>query len=600
MRFNRPLASVVSPLLCAALAAPLPAMERTAKDNEEARAVHVLNRLGYGPRPGDVERVRQMGVEKWIEMQMSPERISDPEPEKALADLSTIHMSPKQLSDAYELPRDVKAKLQKKRAEMEGASEQEMREARREFMKENNVQMAGPQREVVVELQAAKLLRAIHSERQLDEVLVDFWLNHFNVYAEKGPVKYMVTDYEQKVIRPHAWGKFEDLLLATAQSPAMLFYLDNYLSVAPNASMEREGGQNMRRNRRPGGGFGRPGNRRPGGPGDTTMMGEGGDEMRPRVQPQAQQRRRGLNENYAREIMELHTLGVDGGYTQKDVTELARCLTGWTIRDPRGQRGNEPEFLFDERRHDDGDKVVLGKTVKSNGRQEGLDMIHMLATHPSTARFISYKLARRFVADEPPKELVDRAAEVFKKTDGNIREVVKTIVTSKEFFAPENREAKTKTPLEFVVSAVRASGASTDAKMITGKERRGGGRNGADNRPKLLGDYLASMGMPLYLQQPPTGYKDTRDAWESTGGLLTRLNFAFDLAGGRIPGLRLDAQKLAPRAADADSYIDDAAEVLLPNGVGESTRSVVHRESSGLDAPKIAGLLIGSPEFQRR
>jgi len=364
----------------------------------------------------------------------------------------------------------------------------------------------------------------------------------------------------------------------------------------------------MRRNNPRRGAFGRPGNRRPGRPGDTTMMNEGDNDgemrRRPQAQAQPQQRRRGLNENYAREIMELHTLGVDGGYTQKDVTELARCLTGWTIRDPRGQGGKEPEFMFDARRHDNGDKVVLGKTVRSNGRQEGLDMLHMLATHPSTARFISYKLARRFVADEPPKALVDRAAETFQKTEGDIREVVKTIVTSKEFFAPETREAKTKTPLEFVVSAVRASGASTDAKLMTGNQRRGGGgggRNGgAENRSKLLGDYLASMGMPLYLQQPPTGYKDTREAWESTSGLLTRLNFAFDLAGSRIPGLRLDAQKLAPRAADTDSYLDDAAGVLLPSGVSESTRTVVHRESSGLDAPKIAGLLIGSPEFQRR
>jgi len=604
---HRPLASVVTPLLCAALASPLPALEGRGKDAaEEGRAIHVLNRLGYGPRPGDVERVRQMGVDKWIEQQMHPEGIADPEPEKALADLSTVHMSPKELTEGYELPRDLKAKMQRKRAELEGASEQDMRRARQEFMKENNIQLAGPPREVVMELQTAKLLRAIHSERQLNEVLVDFWLNHFNVYADKGPVKYMVTEYEQKAIRPHAWGKFEDLLRATAESPAMLFYLDNYLSVAPNAGQGDEG---MRRNNPRRGTFGRPGNRRPRRPGDTSMMNEGDNdgEMRRRAQPQQQQqqRRRGLNENYAREIMELHTLGVDGGYTQKDVTELARCLTGWTIRDPRGQGGNEPEFMFDARRHDNGDKVVLGQTVKSNGRQEGLDMIHMLATHPSTARFISYKLARRFVADEPPKALVDRAAETFQKTEGDIREVVKAIVTSKEFFAPETREAKTKTPLEFVVSAVRASGASTDAKLMTGTQRRGGGggggRNGgAENRSKLLGDYLASMGMPLYLQQPPTGYKDTREAWESTSGLLSRLNFAFDLAGGRIPGLRLDAQKLAPRAADTDSYLDDAAGVLLPSGVSESTRTVVHRESSGLDAPKIAGLLIGSPEFQRR
>jgi uncharacterized protein (DUF1800 family) len=314
--------------------------------------------------------------------------------------------------------------------------------------------------------------------------------------------------------------------------------------------------------------------------------------------------------------MELHTLGVDGGYTQKDVTEVARCFTGWTILNPRGRSGVDKDVLrerltergmtsdqverfmaraakraeadggatrfeFNERLHDTGDKVVLGTTIKSHGRDEGLEVLHMLATHPSTAHFISYKLARRFVADEPPKALVDRATAVYQRTDGDIREVVKAIVTSPEFFADTTREVKVKTPLEFVVSALRASGASV-------------------NDGRALNRYLERMGMPLYMQQPPTGYKDTADAWVSTGGLLTRLNFALDLAGGRIPGIRVDAEKLAPGAADAESYMADAAQSLLPNGVTPTTREVVHREASGLDAPRIAGLLLGSPEFQRR
>jgi uncharacterized protein (DUF1800 family) len=577
MRITRPIASVLVPALSLALVTPLPALERGAPPTSatDMRVVHALNRLGYGPRPGDVEKVQGMGLEKWIEQQLHPERLSDPAPDKILAGLATLHLSPKELVDKYELPRELRLELQKKRGEMEGASEEEMRQARREFMKEHGLKMEGGPQTIVAELQTAKLLRAIHSERQLNEVLVDFWLNHFNVYANKGPVRYLVNGYERDVIRPHAWGKFEDLLRATAESPAMLFYLDNWLSAAPDADR----GNEMRRRRgaqRPGTQPRGDGKRRRGPLGDEPMMSD--EAMSAPAQPQ--RRRRGLNENYAREIMELHTLGVDGGYTQKDVTEVARCLTGWSLQNPRAE-GQDPKFVFQARQHDDGDKVVLGRKIKANGREEGLEVLHMLATHPSTARFISYKLARRFVADEPPKALVDRAADVFKKTDGDIREVVKTIVTSPEFAAPEARAAKVKTPLEFVVSAARASGADV--------------RDG-----RALNNYLGRMGMPLYLQQPPTGYKDTADAWVSTGGLLTRLNFALDLAANRIPGVRTEPQSLAPRAADSAHYMEDAAQVLLPNGLSDSTREVVSREASGLDAAKVAGLLMGSPEFQKR
>jgi uncharacterized protein (DUF1800 family) len=259
-------------------------------------------------------------------------------------------------------------------------------------------------------------------------------------------------------------------------------------------------------------------------------------------QSPAQQRgrRRGLNENYAREIMELHTLGVDGGYTQKDVTEVARCFTGWTIA--RLRRG-QPEFTFEARIHDRGDKVVLGHRIKGGGKEEGERVIHLLATHPSTARFVSTKLARRFVADEPPAALVERAAEAFRRTDGDIRQVVRTIVTSPEFFAASAQSAKVKTPFEFVASALRASGAEV-------KDARD------------LGRRLGTMGMPLYLQQPPTGYKDTAEAWVSTSGLLARLNLAADLAGGRVRGVSVNA------------------------GAGDDAQALAAR--------------LGSPEFQRR
>jgi uncharacterized protein (DUF1800 family) len=473
-------------ILAVGLGLPDPVPARPVED--DAAIEHVLNRLGYGPRPGDVEAVRRMGLDRYVQQQLHPERLPEnPELARRLADLATVSLDTGTLLSKYDLPREAKREIQQRRAAMTGEpTEEDVRRVRRELAAKYGDLMHGTPRQVVAELQAAKVLRAVHSSRQLDEVLVDFWLNHFNVFANKGPVRFLVGEYERDVIRPHAWGRFEDLLKATAESPAMLFYLDNYLSAAPQAARRRASAEGMR----------------PGG------------------------RRRGLNENYAREIMELHTLGVDGGYTQKDVTEVARCFTGWTIRDLR--RGN-PEFAFDARVHDRGDKTVLGQTIKGGGKDEGDRVIRILATHPATARFVSYKLARRFVADEPPESLVDRAAATFLGTGGEIRKVVETIVASPEFAAPSARQAKVKTPLEFVVSAARASGSAVvDARALA---RR-----------------IADMGMPLYLQQPPTGYQDTADAWVSTSGLLARMNFAVDLASGRVSGAPVDVAALGTTA----------------------------------------------------
>ena len=480
--------------LSIALAVPSGAAPNPRDASEEnARIVHVLNRLGYGPRPGDVDAVRRMGVDAWIDRQLHPERIDDKAAAARVRSLPTATLDAEDLLEGYEIPRGAKRAIQKKRAEM-GADpkDADLQRARRELIREYAGGMKGSPRQVLDELQQAKVLRAVYGERQLDEVLVDFWMNHFNVFANKGPEKFLVGAFERDVIRPHAWGRFEDLLLATAKSPAMLFYLDNWLSADPNA---------------------------------TTFF--------------VRQRSRGLNENYAREIMELHTLGVDGGYTQKDVTELARVLTGWTIS---GLRQGKPAFAFNARLHDRGDKTILGRRIKGGGMDEGEQVIHMLATHPATARFVSLKLARRFVSDEPPPALVDRAAETFRRTDGDLRAVVKAIVTSPEFFSPTARAAKVKTPLEFVASAVRASGAEVTS-------------------ARVLVQRIASMGMPLYQQQPPTGYKDTADAWVSTSGLLARMNFAADLASGRLPGATAD-----PGSA------------LLAD----------------------AGVALGSPDFQRR
>ncbi|PYQ25264.1 MAG: DUF1800 domain-containing protein [Acidobacteria bacterium] len=503
MRYFRYLARVCV-LIClaglqAARAQPVP----------DWQIIHVLNRLAFGPSLEDVRRVRAMGVDRYIAEQLAPESIEEPfELGWRLAALETLKYNAVQLRQLYgPLPSIRGFKLPS------------------EFAKARSERA----RAVAREAAQARILRAVLSRRQLEEVMVDFWFNHFNVFAGKELDDLWIGDYEQRAIRPFVLGRFRDLLFAVTKHPAMLVYLDNTLSTAPGSP----GGRNSRV---------------------------------------------GLNENFAREVMELHTLGVDGGYTQKDVTEVARCFTGWTMRNPRQ---GEPSFFFNDRIHDHGDKVVLGHRIvaKGGGKNEGDEVIHILATHPSTARFVSYKLARRFVSDEPPKALVDRAAETFRKSGGDIRAVVKTIVTSPEFLSPATRSAKVKTPFEFVVSAVRATGADVgDARALTQR--------------------IAAMGMPLYQQQPPTGYKDTAEAWVSTSGLLARLNLALDLAAGRVRGVSVDASRLVPASAASDP--DAVAAQLVPSGLAESTRKTLESEAAAADPARVAGLILGSPEFQRR
>jgi uncharacterized protein (DUF1800 family) len=419
---------------------------------------------------------------------------------------------------------------------------------------------------VLGELAEAKLLRAIYSNRQLDEVMTDFWFNHFNVFIGKGPDRYMVSAYERDVIRPHALGKFKDILAATAKSPAMLFYLDNWQSVGPNSELALYGPQQR-------------GNRR-------------GRFARPRPQ-QGKNRPSGLNENYAREIMELHTLGVDGGYTQKDVTELAKVLTGWSIERPQLGGG----FKFNDRAHEPGNKYVLGHKIGEHGEKEGEEMLDVLAHHPSTAKFISRKLAMRFVSDNPTQALVDRMADTFLKKDGDIREVLRTLFHSREFWAVDAYRAKMKTPFEFVASAARASGADIQ------------------NALPLVAT-LNHMGMPLYAMQPPTGYSMKAEAWVNSSALLNRMNFALQLASGKLPGTLLDPQGLIPGPAPADSQAALAAleQSLLAGDVSPQTHAMMQKQLGDPqisqrrldDADKkpnygaIAGLIMGSPEFQRR
>jgi len=406
----------------------------------------------------------------------------------------------------------------------------------------------GPQ--PLQELQEQKLLRAAYSERQLQEVLADFWFNHFNVDARKGQVRFMLTEYEREAIRPHVLGTFRELLGATAKSSAMLFYLDNFQSVDPEAAMNR--------GRQPGAGQNRPGRGR----GFVIQM-----PQRPQQPPQAQNAPRGLNENYARELMELHTLGVDGGYTQKDVTEVARAFTGWSIDNPRMGGG----FQFNARMHDDREKTILGHKIKGGGLEDGEHVLDILAAHPSTARFISTKLARRFVSDVPPQALVDRLAKRFSETKGDLREVMRTLLTSPEFRSAGAYRAKVKTPLEFVVSAVRATGADV-----------------VSARP--LVNALQQLGMPLYQCQPPTGYKDTAEAWTNTGALVTRMNFAMNLGTNRQLGM-------GPNQLRALGSGDTLLQSVLHGEAAETTRATVARAQT---PQQVLALALGSPEFQRR
>jgi uncharacterized protein (DUF1800 family) len=428
-----------------------------------------------------------------------------------------------------------------------------------------------PQR-VVEELAMAKVTRAIYSDRQLLQVMDDFWFNHFNVYAGKGEVKWYLTSYEREVIQPNALGKFKDLLNATAKSPAMLFYLDNYLSVDPKAAERLAQQRAMRQAQRRNYPWGTP-------------------PAQPKPQ-NGKKQDRGLNENYGRELMELHTLGVDGGYSQKDVTEVARCFTGWTIEKPR----EIATFKFDEKLHDPDPKVVLGKKIHAGGMKDGEQVIEMLSKSPNTAKFISTKLARRFVSDNPPPALVARMSKTFLKSDGDIREVMRTMIYSPEFWSRETYRAKVKTPYELVVTSARALGTDVDT-------------------PMPLVQWVNRIGEPLYQCQPPTGYSDKAETWVNTGALLNRLNFSLALAGNKIRGSRSDSIAFLGSDASADpkAALDRAVALLLGGQIAPTTVETLEKQIENpqvvqaklddpvkLDLGVVTGLVLGAPEFQRR
>src|SRR5271156_3942733 len=637
-------------------AVPLPPLTDPLTDEE--RAIQMLNRFTFGPRPGDVEAVVKMGPDAWFEQQLNPDSIPDPALDKRLADYPSLYLPPnellvqfpsnqiiRQISEgkrtqppdpvldaAYEV---LLAKYNRRQAEQKAQPDQNQPEmtddqkaARRKqqqpaaavladevlaFPKGERIQalvkmpvdqritltefVPDPQRSLLLndftprekelfnlmaggpdglrvidgELQQAKVLRAILSERQLQEVMTDFWYNHFNVDIRKEATQWYTPTYERDVIRAHALGKFRDLLLATAQHPAMLFYLDNWSSIGP----------------------------------DSFAAGR----------PNQKKQQRGLNENYGREVMELHTVGVNGGYSQADVTNLAKILTGWTIDQPQQGGG----FVFDPRKHEPGSKQWFGQKVSDDGYVEGQRALEWLAAQPQTAHFISYKLAQRFVADDPPEELVDRMAKTYMATDGDIKEILRTMIHSPEFNSQKYYRVKVKTPLEFVASVFRA----TDTNP---------------SNPGALVGVIGRMGEPLYQMQPPTGYSTTADHWMNSAALVDRLNFSLQFANSKVGGIKFDAPRLlaegllartaiAPASLHGGSRTQSVAltSTALPSGQEEALglmeqmlvdgkvsgkiNEVIHKElasaqpSNGSSDPAQAldtmtALILGSPEFQ--
>ncbi|MBK6844620.1 MAG: DUF1800 domain-containing protein [Gemmatimonadetes bacterium] len=553
----------------------------------DQQARHALNRLAFGPRPGDVARVTAMGVDRWIAQQLTPTRLDDSAMDRVLAPYATLDATAGELLRDYPPPAALLARqrLRDGNTTMNGADSLALRQSARKS------------RQFVAELLSARVARAVASERQLQEVMTDFWLNHFSVFVGQHQLRYTLPEYERTTIRPHTLGRFRDLLDAVAKSPAMLTYLDNAQSVADSgrptlASRGNAGRGDARRRRQVQTAVDR---RR------ATM----GGVLRESVAAGQGRRPRGLNENYARELLELHTLGVDGGYTQQDIIEVARALTGWTVRPPRT---GEPTFWFNGAAHDAGEKRILGtRLAAGRGIEDGEQVLDLVARHPSTARFIARKLAVRFVSDSPPGALVERAADTFRRTDGDIREVVRTIVTSPEFFSHQAYRAKVKSPFEVVVSAARAVGGQADTSALSSLA-------------------VARLGQPLYGHQAPNGWPETGEAWMNTGAILSRINFGLTVASSRLPGARLSdwppyaTLRAAPREAQVAGVIEaflggeasrETREILMSGenpllaggaapagGEGGDARPVTPRRLAGLD--QIVGLALGSPEFQRR
>lgn len=565
--------SAAQTLIAAAARTATP--EGTAGDT--ARALHLLRRATYGVRPQDLGEALDLGLGAWVERQLSPGRIDDSALEARLATFPAAEMTVSELYEAYPPPQIVRARL----GSPDSVSREEMRRMRRELG------LQSPNR-ILFDLAGAKLVRAVRSERQLEEVMTDFWFNHFNVFFAKGPDRWLIGDYEREAIRPHVLGEFEDLLIATASHPAMLVYLDNWQSQVPDSLDPRAARQQRTRSR-----FHNLSARQR----EVVLRMRGvSKEQIARIEEAMKRqagRERGLNENYARELLELHTLGVDGGYTQEDVIEVARAFTGWTMQLPGRGDGNAAAggFLFRGEWHDPGEKTVLGRTLPAGrGIEDGLDVLRMLAVHPSTARHIATKLARAFVSDDPPPALVDELAAVFLDTRGDLREVTRTLFTSEHFYEPANMGTKLKTPFELVASALRVTGA------VFGPSRG-------------LAEQLRALDQIPYMSSPPTGYPAESEEWASGAALLQRMNLGLAMATGGIRNVRIPGSL-------SRQPVDRMLAALLPGAETAALREVIETEirsdfaglggaladlRRGAGPGEMAlGLALGSPEFQRR
>ena len=570
---------------------------------EDQAIMHAMNRLAYGPRPGDVEYIRKLGLEKWIDLQLQPNSIDDSALDTRLQRYPTIAMSSRELLDKFPNADQGAKKLGITKEQYEDQQKVKQQNALAQVIETGNpnldkaqeqlAKMQGPNR-ILAELSMAKLDRAVYSNRQLEAVMEDFWLNHFNVFANKGDDKWLVTSYVRDTIRPHTLGKFDDLLLATAKSPAMLFYLDNYLSADPAAVARNQQMKAMRQTRFQGGFAGgsmpTPGTF----PGPVSQPTPNGANPNGGAAVAAKNKKdSGLNENYGREVMELHTVGVDGGYTQQDVIQMAECLTGWTIHEPR----KDPQFFFDEKIHGQGKKVVMGRTFNYGGEKDGEEALKMLAASPKTANFISSELARHFVSDTPPPALVKRMAQSFASSSGDIRTVLKTMIYSPEFWSAQAYRAKVKTPFELVATTARAMNAEVTITLP-------------------LTQWVGRMGEPLFLCQPPTGYSDKAETWVNAGALLNRLNFALTFAGDKMNGATVDLNAiLGPDALrNPEAALAQSVQIFLDGQIAPSTQQTLEDHlkdpqilQASLDDPVrevnqglIVGMVLGTPEFQRR
>ena len=522
-------------------------------------ALHALNRLAYGPRPGEVDRVAAGSVMRWIDRQLDPDEIADQvlvERERAF---EVLTRSRGELAQQY-------FNADRERRERQRAGSAGDGNGMADSMRMQDT--PGPEelaaRRLTGQFVALTVMRAALSERQLREVVVDFWSNHFNVFLGKGADRFLLPDYIEHTIRPHALGKFADLLIATAESPAMLFYLDNWQSVAPGSLP--------------------PGLRRaswPGrfGPGFTpdALRAEGRRRQALDHLPQ------GINENYARELLELHTLGVDGGYTQQDVINVARIFTGWSIERPQLGGG----FAYHDWAHDRGAKVVMGiRYPAGHGMDEGIRLLRWLANHPATIHHVSRELCQRFVSDEPPDGCVDDAVAAWMQSGGDLRAVLSAIVHGPDFWAPANVRAKVKTPFVFVVSALRAVGAAPDT------------------TPRLA-QVIARLGEPLYMHVAPDGYPQTEDEWVNSGALLDRMNSGLALASGRLPGTLVDVDSVIPTNTDPVQLIAAVNATILGGTMTANTKRVILEQLADVADPARAralavGLAVGGPEFQRQ